>query len=223
MANYHPRGKLIQGFEARKHPLYTTWANMKARCNNKKCKSYSEYGARGIEVCKEWMDSFECFALDMGLPPSKKHSLDRKDNEKGYCKSNCRWATGTEQCLNRRVFSNSSTGEAGINKLKNGSYNCRYGKTERYNLGRFSTLEDAVNYRNKFIALLEIDKTAALEMTERRARIDSSTGIKGITKNEDGYMVRVTLKDKSRKYLGFSKTLDGAISILNKYNDENGN
>ena len=38
----------------------------------------------------------------MGEKPSPKHSIDRIDNEKGYEKSNCRWATSKEQCSNTR-------------------------------------------------------------------------------------------------------------------------
>lgn len=220
---YHPRLKPIHGFQARKHPSYTIWAGMKVRCLNPKSKFYPNYGGRGITVCDEWKESFEAFALDMGLRPSPDHTLDRIDNERGYCKENCRWATGTEQCLNRRTFSNNTSGERGIVVTKRGTFHARYDEEGcRYDLGPHATMEAAVAYRNRFLTLLPVDREAALKMTERRARLDSTTGIKGITKNAEGYLVRVTLLDSTRKYLGFSKTLEGAKEKLNAFIAEGG-
>jgi len=200
-----------------------TWAQMRYRCENPDDANYPNYGGRGITVCPQWSKSFEAFALDMGFPPSDKHTLDRRNNELGYSKENCRWATGSEQCLNRRIFSNNTSGETGIHKNRSGTFTCKYDEENtRYKLGRFATLQDAVEYRKKFLELLSVDREAALKMTERRARLDSATGIKGITKNEDGYLVRVTLLDSTRKYLGFSKTLEGAVDKLNAFIAEGG-
>ena len=59
----------------RQHPLYNTWAGMRARCNDKKHISYKHYGAKGVMVCERWND-FRLFVKDMGERPEA-HSLDR--------------------------------------------------------------------------------------------------------------------------------------------------
>lgn len=83
-------------------PTYYTWAAMIQRCTNEKDKSYARYGGRGINVDERWL-SFENFLEDMGERP-KDLSIDRIDNNKGYYKNNCRWATRSQQMLNRRKF-----------------------------------------------------------------------------------------------------------------------
>ena len=81
---------------------YRAWCNMKQRCYNKSRHDYPRYGGRGIVVCELWVDSFECFLNDMGLKASDELSLDRIDNNKGYNKKNCRWATPYQQANNKR-------------------------------------------------------------------------------------------------------------------------
>jgi hypothetical protein len=81
--------------------VYRRWTGMIGRCENKGNKDYPRYGARGITVCDEWRESFETFYRDMGDPP-KGMQIDRIDNNKGYCKENCRWATVTRNSRNRR-------------------------------------------------------------------------------------------------------------------------
>jgi hypothetical protein len=81
--------------------IHNAWEDMKNRCTNLKCRSYKDYGARGIKVCQRWNDSFDAFYADTGDPPEGL-SLERIDNEKGYGPDNCRWATQKEQCNNTR-------------------------------------------------------------------------------------------------------------------------
>jgi hypothetical protein len=53
-------------------------------------------------VCAKWRWSFSAFLDDVGRAPSKKHTLDRIDNGKGYEPGNVRWATQKEQNRNKR-------------------------------------------------------------------------------------------------------------------------
>lgn len=76
---------------------------MKDRCYNTSSQHYNYYGARGIDVQSDWIreDGFENFLNDMGFAPEGL-TLERIDNNKGYSKSNCKWATWLEQSKNKR-------------------------------------------------------------------------------------------------------------------------
>ena len=83
-------------------PEYMAWSSMKARCLRPTANNYPLYGGRGITICQRWTDNFEAFLSDMGLKPSKDHSLDRIDNDGNYEPGNCRWATPIMQSRNKR-------------------------------------------------------------------------------------------------------------------------
>lgn len=83
-------------------PEYQSWQDMKKRCGNPNNRYYHNYGGRGIKVCERWTLSFTHFLQDMGLRPSPKHTVERKDNDGNYEPSNCTWETRLRQNNNRR-------------------------------------------------------------------------------------------------------------------------
>lgn len=89
-----------QGHYKNRTKTYNVWGNMMNRCNNENHPRFWDYGGRGITVCGRWK-TFLNFLEDMGEKPEGK-SLDRKNNELGYCKENCKWSTPKEQQNNRR-------------------------------------------------------------------------------------------------------------------------
>lgn len=88
--------------------IYKIWVGMVKRCNNKNNKSYSYYGGRGITVCKRWRtfinfydDMFDEYKKHIIAYGRKNTTIDRINNDLGYSKKNCRWATRLEQRLNQ--------------------------------------------------------------------------------------------------------------------------
>jgi len=84
-------------------PIYTSWAQMHARCSNPNHNRFHRYGGRGIKVCDQWAD-FACFLIDMGLSWAPGLSIDRINNDGNYEPTNCKWSTPKEQAANRKTW-----------------------------------------------------------------------------------------------------------------------
>lgn len=119
--------------------VYNIWKGIRDRCLNPKDTAFKYYGGRGITVCAEWSD-FSVFYEDMGEDNGL--TIDRIDNEKGYSKDNCRWATRAEQSRNRRAMN--KFGIHGVRQRKTQNYHASiYANNKMIYLGTFNNFFDA--------------------------------------------------------------------------------
>lgn len=84
--------------------LHWIWRGIKDRCYNPNNTHYYLYGKRGIFMCDEWKNDFTEFAKWANSHGySETLTIDRIDNDNGYCPENCRWVTRPQQCVNKRT------------------------------------------------------------------------------------------------------------------------
>lgn len=113
------RNKRLVGRDGRSfHPTYKLWSGILVRCRHPKNKKHlsAKYLRKSFQISTEWLEDFDSFISDMGQRPSAAHSVDRRDNSKGYCKHNCYWATPFEQSLNRDITKKSKMWPVGVNE-----------------------------------------------------------------------------------------------------------
>ena len=128
-----------------KDKIYCAWEGMIQRCTNKRNISYKNYGARGIDACNRWQ-IFENFYSDMGDVPEGL-SLDRINNDSGYSKENCRWATQRQQKMNTRIRVDNTSGARGVAKIDGRFRVSVCGK----HIGMFNTIDEAKVVANQEI------------------------------------------------------------------------
>jgi hypothetical protein len=133
--------------------IYRIWVEMIARCTNPNNNNNENYMGRGITVCERWLESFENFYEDMGDSPPK-HDLDRKDNDLGYSKENCRWANRSISQRNQRKRKGSKNPYKGVSITKSGKYQVKVSLNYKQTyLGSYDTAEEARDvYQNYIIS-----------------------------------------------------------------------
>ena len=142
----------LSGGNNEQHILYDTWTGQRKRTMSKTNKHYRNYGARGITFSEEfnsfvvWLEYVE--SLDGCY--MKELTLDRIDNDGGYERGNLRWATKSEQALNRRA--NGLIKERFITLTPNNTYRVRvYIDKKSFSCGTYKTLDEAIEIRDMYL------------------------------------------------------------------------
>ena len=144
-----------QGYQNKKHgfsnlPEYNVYIGMISRCTNKNNKRYYRYGARGIDVCDRWLESFENFYNDMGNRPSSKHQIDRIDNNGNYEPSNCRWVLPYENAINKE-FNYGKLGIVNVYKDKQSYYVVLRRQGAKRTSSYQSSIDKAIEIRDNWL------------------------------------------------------------------------
>lgn len=134
--------------------LYRVWQGMRGRCNNKKSKSYKNYGGRGIKVCPEWNEflSFYNWAINNGY--EKGLSIDRIDVNGNYEPKNCRWADSITQGNNTRrnhylTYNGETKTMSEWARIKNLDYSTLRSRINEYNWSVEKALETPARIMNR--------------------------------------------------------------------------
>lgn len=179
------------------HPLYSRWERMKDRCYNENNIQFRYYGGKGIRVCEEWRNSFLNFynwAIKNGFREDLE--IDRRDGNKNYEPSNCRFITKPENAKN--IPSQRKRKNWGIVKTRNGGFYVRvYFNGKVTSVGSHATEEIAIEKRDAFF-------NGQIGAYEKRKDV-------GVYENKWGFIAHAVI-DKKCHHVGTFKTKEEAIT-----------
>jgi hypothetical protein len=157
-SNTYVDDRLQHGYKGTK--IWSTYHNIKQRCNNVKHPRYNDYGGRGITMCEEWLNditSFINWAIENGY--NKGLTIDRINNDKGYSPDNCRCVSYGVQATNTSLRKDNTTGYKGVSIDKKNGNRIRANiqiKGKVKFLGYYDTFEEASEVYE--LAFLEREK-----------------------------------------------------------------
>lgn len=198
--------------------LYKIWIGIKSRCNNPNETGYENYGGRGIKMC-DCIKDFENFYNYMSKLEhyeEKGYTIDRINVDGNYCicNDNLRWASKSEQGMNKRISKINESGITGVRKfiLNNGTISWRANITinkKTIHLGCYATKEEAIearrNAENSYWNKTDITKGKQLSLS-------NTSGVTGVTwnNNRNKWIAQITINYRHIG-LGYFDTKEDAI------------
>ncbi len=156
----------VYGQNRRTDPIAILYCSIYGKCNNAGHSANKWYKEKKVNLCKAWLEyeiglpKFKKQIEDLGPKPTPAHTIDRINNSLGYCCGQCeecaekgwpmnlRWASKTEQAVNRDQQKNTKI-YPGIRKTKAG-YSARIKhKGKEKHLSSYKTLEEAIKVRKE--------------------------------------------------------------------------
>lgn len=215
------------------HFLYKRWIKMIERCydiNNK--KDYINYGAKGIEVCKRWLN-FSNFVNDAvfiegyneELVKSGQLQLDKdiiNRDEKIYSLENCKWVTRLENMseMNKRVKQKLFIATRIIDGYKEEDYNIS-NFCNKHNLNQNGAISDCLHgARNDYAGWRFSYKNNSIKYIQKN-NSNNNSGYKGISWDilRNKWKVMAS-KNGKQIYLGRFDDIKEAIIIRHKWEVE---
>ena len=132
-ANEERMSKLSEEERGLNRSINNRYRGIIKRCYNPNDKAYVTYGAKGVDMCEEWLNSintFRAWCKNNGLNEDnfKNLEIDREDSTKGYYPENCRFITKYENILRSLNLSMDDLhfirGEEFNWELHRGNYKC---------------------------------------------------------------------------------------------------
>ena len=221
-----------------KSTLYIRYYNMITRCYNEKSDHYSAYGAIGVTVCKEWLDSFDNFqnwAVNNGY---KKHlELDKDILSKKlgispaiYSPETCMFITSEENNKHRKVVNKmNKSGYKGVT-----SYNGKFKTTINVNgkfihLGLWNTALEAAKAYDSFIINnnLEREGNSTISIGEvvlydsNKLKSNNTTGYVYVYKKGKKFCTYCFIEKGVEKHLGTFENAKDAYDYRCRYIKQN--
>ena len=220
-----------------KDSLYNRYYSMIKRCYNEKSDHYASYGAIGVTVCKEWLDSFESFAkwaLENGYKKHLELDKDIGSAELGispaiYSPSTCRFITSEENNIHRKqLMRTNSTGYKGVTRHRDKFKATINVETEFIHLGLWGSQLEAAKAYDYFIKSNSLNRALnnVLEDGEvvdyNKLSSSNKSGFRGVYKKGNKFATSCNIANNSKKYLGTFNTPEEAYThrctYINQYN-----
>jgi len=139
------------------HRFYIRWLDMMNRCYKKSHVAYKHYGGRGITVSDEFKNAVTYInyieQLD-GYGINGRTTIDRIENDGNYERGNLKWASISEQAINRRVRVDATSGSTGVSFNK--GWNKWRAYYKRVHIGLSETKEGAEKLRADYLKTISI-------------------------------------------------------------------